>query len=352
MPVAWNGGPEVALPPVIVHRIGARSGDADGAERAREERLRWSESLLRLPLAWRETRGEGVKVAILDTGIDSDHPDLAGAVVDVRDFTGEGIEDQNGHGTHCAGIVAARANGVGFIGAAPRAELIVVKVLDRTGSGSLARVAAGIDWAVEAGADILSLSLAAERDDRELHRSVHAALAAGRCVIAAAGNSGALLANTIGYPGRYGSVITVAAHDAMGHPSGFSSRGPEIDFMAPGQEVWSTWLDGGYAQLSGTSMAAPFAAGLAALVLAKHRKAGQHATPVHDNQDLREHLLRMAAHAGWHDPARGHGPLLPFAYFAGDARPVGGTAAVGAAAVGAGRRARPRSRDAKRRRLG
>lgn len=326
MPIRRSDHRLVSLPPLRVHAVRTGPSVTDDAVRSREERLRWSESLLRLPLAWRQTQGEGVKVAILDTGIDADHPDLEGAVVDARDFTGEGIEDLNGHGTHCAGIVAARANGVGFIGAAPKAALIAVKVLDRNGQGTLARVAAGIDWAVEAGADILSLSLAAERDDRTLYRAVHAALAAGRCVIAAAGNSGALGANTIGYPGRYGSVVTVAAHDAMGHPSGFSSRGPEIDFMAPGQEIWSTWKEGGWAQLSGTSMAAPFVAGIAALILAKHRRPGRHATPVHDNEDLKEHLLRMAAHPGWHDPARGHGPLLPFAYFVGDARPVGGAA--------------------------
>ncbi len=323
-----DGDTEVALSPVIVHAI---LGPADRRARSaefREERLRWSETLLRLPLAWRETRGEGIKVAILDTGIDPDHPDLDGAVVAARDFTGEGIEDRNGHGTHCAGILAARANELGFIGAAPNCELIVAKVLDERGVGSLRQVAAGIDWAVAKGADILSLSLAAERDDRELYRAVHAALAAGRMVICAAGNNGALFANTIGYPGRYGSVITVAAHDALGHPSGFSSRGPQIDFMAPGQEIWSTWKDGGYAQLSGTSMAAPFVAGIAALVLAAHRKPGcRHATPIHDNEDLKEHLLRMAAHPGWHDPARGHGPLLPFAYFVPNARPLGRAAA-------------------------
>lgn len=317
-----EGDVEVALPPLIVHTVRSREARGRCGADVREERLRWAETLLRLPLVWRETRGEGIKVAILDTGIDTDHPDLAGAVVEARDFTGEGIEDENGHGTHCAGIVAARANGVGFVGAAPKCELIVAKVLDAVGRGTLARVAAGIDWAVAVGADILSLSLAAEADDRELYRAVHAALAAGKVVICAASNSGALGANTIGYPGRYGSVLTVAAHDALGHPSGFSSRGPEIDFMAPGQEIWSTWKEGGWAQLSGTSMAAPFVAGLAALVLAKHRKAGRHATPIHDNQDLKEHLLRMAAHPGWHDPARGHGPLLPFAYFVGDARPL------------------------------
>lgn len=339
-------GGAVALPPVIVHAVRGRGQRAGRAAQAREERLRWAETLLRLPLVWRETRGEGVRIAILDTGIDTDHPDLQGAVVEARDFTGEGIEDRNGHGTHCAGIVAARANGVGFVGAAPKCELVIAKVLDGDGRGTLAQVVAGIDWAVSVGADILSLSLAAERDDRELHRAVHAALAAGKVVICAAGNAGALLANSIGYPGRYGSVITVAAHDALGHPSGFSSRGPEIDFMAPGQEIWSTWKEGGWAQLSGTSMAAPFVAGLAALVLAKHRKPGPHATPIQDNEDLREHLLRMAAHPGWHDPARGHGPLLPFAYFVGDARPLGGRRA--GSAIEAGRRVA--SRRANRRR--
>jgi subtilisin family serine protease len=343
----WNRDAEVALPPVIVHAVRDREARRRHAAEAREERLRWAETLLRLPLVWRETRGEGIKVAILDTGIDADHPDLEGAVVEARDFTGEGIEDRNGHGTHCAGIVAARANGVGFVGAAPECELVVAKVLDGEGRGKLSQLVAGIDWAVEVGADILSLSLAAEADDRELHRAVHAALAAGRIVVCAAGNNGALGANTIGYPGRYGSVVTVAAHDAMGHPSGFSSRGPEIDFMAPGQEIWSTWKEGGWAQLSGTSMAAPFVAGLAALVLAKHRKPGRHATPILDNQDLKEHLLRMAAHPGWHDPARGHGPLLPFAYFLADARPL-----VEARAVrrGRGRQVGSLERDAKRRR--
>jgi len=345
----WNGDAEVALPPVIVHAVRDHGERGLRSQEAREERLRWAEALLRLPLVWRETRGEGIRVAILDTGIDSDHPDLAGAVVEARDFTGEGIEDRNGHGTHCAGIVAARANGVGFIGAAPKCELVVAKVLDGEGRGKLSQVVAGIDWAVESGADILSLSLAAEADDRELHRAVHAALARGKMVICAAGNAGALGANTIGYPGRYGSVLTVAAHDAMGHPSGFSSRGPEIDFMAPGQEVWSTWKEGGWAQLSGTSMAAPFVAGLAALVLAKHRKAGRHATPIHNNQDLKEHLLRMAAHPGWHDPARGHGPLLPFAYFLGDARPLGPVRATGRRR---GRSAPLLERGANRRRAG
>lgn len=307
--------PQAALPKVVVHQVVAAGDDLQQVADDRQERLRWSEDLLRLPLAWRETKGEGIKVAILDTGIDTGHPDLIGAVLDSVDLTGEGIGDLNGHGTHCAGIVAARANGVGFIGAAPEAQLLICKVLGNNGAGSLQAIAAGVGWAVESGADIISMSLGGTADSPALHEAIHRALALGRMVICAAGNSGALFTNAIGYPGRYGSVITVASHDQNGLPSGFSSRGPEIDLMAPGQEIWSTYKEGGYAKLSGTSMATPFVAGLAALILAKHRQPGEHATPVRNNEELKQHLLAMTAHPGYHDPAGGSGPLLPFASF-------------------------------------
>ncbi len=280
------------------------------------ERLRWAEELLRLPEVWRLTRGEGVRVAVLDTGIDPDHPDLADAIERTRDFTGEGIEDLNGHGTHCAGIVAARANGLGFVGTAPLSSLLVGKVLDGSGGGSIEGVAAAVEWAVTEGADILSMSLGSTVGSPSLYRAVHEALAKGVIIVCAAGNTGELFANNIGFPGRYGSVITVAAHDRFGQPSGFSSRGASIDFMAPGNDIWSTYRQGGYARLSGTSMATPFVAGLAALVLASHRAGGAHTTPIRNCEDMREHLLRMAAHPGHHDSARGHGPLSPFAYFA------------------------------------
>jgi len=306
---------EMRLPPYDLAELAL---DAEGlAEFAmqRGERLRWGEELLRLPEVWRRTRGEGVRVAVLDTGVDADHPDLQGAIAQTRDFTGEGIEDLNGHGTHCAGVIAARKNEIGFIGTAPMASLLIAKVLRNSGSGTLAMVADAVRWAAEEGADIISMSLGGPASSPALFEVIHKALARGTIIVCAAGNSGALFANSIGYPGRYGSVITVAAHDRHGQPSGFSSRGAEIDFMAPGHEIWSTFRQGGYAKLSGTSMATPFVAGLAALVLAKHRQAGDHSTPIRNCEDMRQHLLRMAAHPGHHDNARGHGPLLPFAYF-------------------------------------
>jgi subtilisin family serine protease len=306
---------EMRLPPYDLIDLAPNAEGLAPFAVERQERLRWGEQLLRLPEVWRRTRGEGVRVAILDTGVDPDHPDLGGAIQETRDFTGEGIEDLNGHGTHCAGIIAARRNEIGFIGAAPMATLLIGKVLRNGGSGTLQAVADGVRWATTQRADIISMSLGGMSDSPALFQAIHDALARGVIVVCAAGNAGALFTNSIGYPGRYGSVITVAAHDQHGQPSGFSSRGAEIDFMAPGHEIWSTYRQGGYAKLSGTSMAAPFVAGIAALVLAKHRQAGEHATPIRTCEDMRQHLLRMAAHPGHHDSARGHGPLLPFAYF-------------------------------------
>lgn len=306
---------ELRLPPYdLIDIVSSEAGLAPLATH-REERLRWAEQLLRLPEVWRRSRGQGVRIAVLDTGIDPTHPDLAGAIEQVRDFTGEGIDDLNGHGTHCAGIIAARQNGVGFIGTAPEASLLIAKVLRNSGGGTLQAVAEAVGWATAERVDVISMSLGGETDSPALYEAVHAALARGVIIICAAGNAGALFSNSIGYPGRYGSVITVAAHDQHGQPSGFSSRGAEIDFMAPGHEIWSTYRQGGYAKLSGTSMATPFVAGLAALILAKHRQPGQHSSPIRNCEDMRRHLLRMAAHPGHHDTARGHGPLLPFAYF-------------------------------------
>lgn len=304
------------LPKFKVEKIARKESYLERLSQTRQERLRWHEALLQLPSVWRQTRGQGVRVAVLDTGIDTKHPDLQGAVIGSRDFTGEGIEDGNGHGTHCAGIIAARQNRVGFIGAAPEAELLIGKVLRNDGRGWLGWITAGINWAVDQGADIISMSLGGPGTTDSLHSAVHGALAEGVVIMCAAGNSGQIYSNSMGYPARFGSVIAVGSHDHNGMPSGFSSRGGEIDFLAPGDGIWSTYKNGSYARLSGTSMATPFAAGLAALILAKHRDQARNRTPINNNEDMRQHLLRMAAHPGHHDSARGYGPLLPFNYFA------------------------------------
>lgn len=285
------------------------------AAKTEEERINWAESLLGIPDVWAQTMGSGVKVAVLDTGVDADHPDLKSAIVASHDFTGDGIEDHNGHGTHCAGIIGARMNDVGFVGVAPECDLMIGKVLNNAGQGNFDWIAAGVDWAVDGGADIISMSLGGPVSTHNLYQALHRALAEGRTILCAAGNEGSLALNNIGYPGRYGGVITVASHDMNGNRSGFSSRGGEIDVMAPGTNIWSTYRDGGYAELSGTSMATPFVAGLGALILSKHRQVPTSSTPVDNCEDMRAHLLRMAAHPGYHDNNTGYGPLQPFRYF-------------------------------------
>jgi len=280
-----------------------------------QERIDWAGGILNIPAIWQQTQGAGVKVAILDTGIDTEHPDLAKAIIASEDFTGDGIEDVNGHGTHCAGIVGARLNGVGFVGVAPQSELMIAKVLGNDGRGASQWVSAGIYWAVHNDADIISMSLGSATSDPQIYKAIQYALLKGVFVICAAGNEGALFSNSVGYPGRYGGVITVAAHDINGNPSGFSSRGGEVDVMAPGTEIWSTYKNGGYQSLSGTSMATPFVAGLAALITAKHKAIVSNKTPLDNNEDLKNHLLMMATHPGYHDNQTGYGPLQPFQYF-------------------------------------
>ena len=309
------------LPRIQVHRQVANTDQLDSVARQEEEQVNWAGSILGIPNVWVQTMGEGIKVAVLDTGIDLDHPDLKDGIAAVKDFTGDGVEDINGHGTHCAGIIGARLNDVGFVGVAPKTELLIAKVLGNDGSGAFSWIADGVLWAVEQGADIISMSLGGPISSHRLYQAIHVALAKGVMVLCAAGNEGSLFQNSIGYPGRYGGVITVASHDENGNRSGFSSRGGEIDVMAPGSNIWSTYVDGGYAELSGTSMATPFVAGLSALIVAKHRQNGEaNNTPVDNTEDLKSHLLWMAAHPGYHSNEEGYGPLQPFQYF-GSRRP-------------------------------
>jgi subtilisin family serine protease len=307
---------QYGLPRITVNQEIANISGLKAASETQKERINWAESLLGIPGVWTSTMGEGVKVAVLDTGVDQDHPDLKTAIIGTKDFTGDGVEDKNGHGTHCAGVIGARLNEVGFVGVAPKSQILVGKVLGNDGRGSLSWIADGIDWAVDQGAHIISMSLGGPSSSHLLFQAIHTALAKGVFIICAAGNEGSLFQNSIGYPGRYGGVITVAAHDRNGNRSGFSSRGGEIDVMAPGLNIWSTYKDGGYAELSGTSMATPFVAGLAALIAAKHMKEPKNNTPLQNNEDLRNHLLWMAAHPGYHENETGYGPLQPFQYFA------------------------------------
>ncbi len=266
------------------------------------ETMDWGLKLLGVPNAWKITRGSGVRVAVLDTGADQTHVergDLQGAVENLADFTGSrfGWIDFQGHGTHTAGTIGARQNNLGVIGVAPQCSLLIGKVLGDDGSGTSASVAAGIDWAVSQKADLISMSLGSPEPSPDIHAAILRAVKAGVFVVCAAGNEQdgqAASVDTVGYPARWPETVAVGAVDADGHVASFSSRGPEVDICAPGVDVLSTYLNGGYAKLSGTSMATPFVAGVVALAIAKHRAAAGGDSPLITPAQMIEHLTKYA----------------------------------------------------------
>jgi hypothetical protein len=183
--------------------------------------------------------GAGIKVAVIDTGIDCGHQDLAGGCVYGANFVnGSQPFDDNGHGTHVGGIIAARQNGVGVVGVAPEATVYAVKVMDSTGSGSWSNVAMGIDWAVRNGMHVINMSLGAHDREPGGGRCGRAGGGCGRLVVASAGNSGCC--NTVGYPAAYDGVLAVAAVDSSEMLAGFSSTGPQVDIAAPGVGIRSS----------------------------------------------------------------------------------------------------------------
>jgi subtilisin family serine protease len=280
---------------------------------ATAETIDWGLKLLGIPPLWKETQGEGIKVGVLDTGIALEHPDLQPAILEARDFTRSpsAAYDAQGHGTHVSGIIAARRNAHGIVGVAPESKIITAKVLNDDGAGSSQDIVAGIRWAVEAGADILSMSLGSPEPDEEIHQALLDAISKGIFVITAAGNEGPEL-DTVGYPAGFPEMVAVGSIDRKKKLSRFSSRGRQVDVVAPGDQITSCYPPRGYAVLSGTSMATPFVSGVVALALSKHRKMGGR-TPLRTQQDLIEHLCRTSADAGSTglDPLYGWGILDP-----------------------------------------
>lgn len=237
------------------------------------EVLPWGVDRIDAELVHPYNEGTGIKIAIIDTGIDYDHPDLDANYKGGYDFVNGDSDpmDDEGHGTHVAGIVAAElGNGIGVIGVAPEAYLYAVKVLDSSGSGYLSDVIAGIEWAVNNGMQIASMSLGTSTDYQSLHDACDVAYAAGVLLVAAAGNDGNPPGKgaNVGYPAAYSSVIAVGATDDEDSRARWSSTGAELELMAPGVNIYSTYWDDTYATLSGTSMACPHVTGTAALVFA------------------------------------------------------------------------------------
>lgn len=240
----------------------------------------WSHTNLGIQeLHERGVRGDNVVIAICDTGVDVNHPDLRDRLIADfhRDFTRSpsGFVDRQGHGTHCSGIAFAAANGDGIIGCAPGARGFAVKVLSDQGSGASSWIAAGIRYAADRGADIISLSLGGPGADPQTRAAIQYAIGLGAWVVCAAGNDGR---QTSSYPGHYPESIAVAATDRNNARASFSTINQENDIAAPGVSILSTLPNGRYGTMSGTSMATPGVAGCLALVRGELKKVGKKAT--------------------------------------------------------------------------
>lgn len=218
------------------------------------------------PVAWASAKGTGIKVATVDSGVASAHPDLAGKVEAQKDFlNGDPVaEDTIGHGTHVgATIAAATNNDEGIAGGCPNCRLIVAKALDLSG-GSASDISKAIRWSVNEGAKVVNVSSAGPADE-ELESAVDYAEDNGTVVVAAVTNQGG--ADTKYYPAAYDTVLAVAATDESDKIASPSCHGHWVDVVAPGTDIISASLDGGYRSDSGTSFAAPQVAALAALLV-------------------------------------------------------------------------------------
>jgi len=237
-----------------------------------EQVVPWGIEEVRAIAAHQINRGSGVIVCVVDTGIDRDHPDLAGNIVGGQDFTGaEDYQDGHGHGTHVAGTIAAADNSIGVIGVAPEAKIFVARVLDSSGSGFSSDIADGIVSCVNAGALVINMSLGSTSPSTIVHDALIFAQNSGVISVCAAGNN----FGSVEWPAAFEECIAVSAVDRTLELADFSSRGPEISFTAPGVKVNSTTLNDSYAEFSGTSMAAPHTAGVFALMLSSRRSVVQ-----------------------------------------------------------------------------
>ncbi|MFB5661898.1 S8 family peptidase [Alteribacillus sp. HJP-4] len=250
--------------------------------KAADENIPQGIEMIKAPKLWEEDfKGKGNVVAVIDTGCQPDHPDLKDRIIDGRNFTDDyngdknNFSDNQGHGTHVAGTVAASLDDQGVVGAAPEVSLLILKALSGEGYGSYQGIIDAIHYAVDWRGDngervrVISMSLGGPNDIPEMHEAIIRAVDNNIVVVCAAGNEGDANEATeeIAYPGYYKEVVQVGAVDFDKNLAEFTNFNDEIDLVAPGVNVLSTYLQNEYARLSGTSMATPHVAGAAALII-------------------------------------------------------------------------------------
>ncbi|TLS37959.1 S8 family peptidase [Pseudalkalibacillus caeni] len=278
--------------------------------------------MIKAPSIWKDSdMGEGVVVAVLDTGCQTDHPDLRDRIIGGRNFTSDyggnpyNFYDNHYHGTHVAGTIAASYNGQGVAGVAPKAKLLILKVVTSDGSSSYQNLIDGINYATNwrgprgEKVSVMSMSLGGSKDDPDLHKAIKRAVENDLLVVCAAGNEGDGKTGTIerGYPGYYKEVVQVGAVDMKGRLADFTNTNEEVDLVAPGVDVLSTYKDGKYAKLSGTSMATPHVSGAAALLINQFQKENGRKP---SEAELYAQLIKRTRSLGMSQRGQGNGLLL------------------------------------------
>lgn len=297
---------KTTLPPFKVEQVTGALSQVQG----------WGIKQLNVPATWTVTKGEFKTALVIDTGFTS-HSDLVGAVIKEHSKSfiprESYVDDEQGHSTHCCGIIGARNNNEGMVGVAPACNILTAKALDSQGTGSMRALEQALEYAILIKPDVVSMSLGSPQGTARIHNLIKKLYAMDIPVICAAGNSGRR--NDVNYPAKYPETIAVTAFDKNGKAARFNSTGSQVDVSAPGVDIYSTWLGNGYAKLSGTSMACPFITGLVLLLLAKHEKqekeTGKNDCKTVDQ--VKQHLIKYADDKGvvGRDNVWGYGVVDP-----------------------------------------
>ena len=297
---------KTTLPPYTVENVVSSLSQVDG----------WGIKKLHVPDTWKVSQGKGKVALVIDTGF-SDHIDLEAGMDKSRSrsfINSESyIDDKQGHSTHVCGIIGARNNSHGMVGVAPLCTIITAKALDRNGTGSMKALERALQYAVDLKPDIVSMSLGAPQGNRKIHSYIKQLYEMNIPVVCAAGNSGR--SNDVNYPAAYPETIAVTAFDENGRPARFNSTGSQVDVAAPGVNIYSTWTNGTYSSISGTSMACPFVTGVLLLLLAKH-EAQENETGLNDCKtvaQIKQHLQKYSTDKGviGKDSTWGYGMINP-----------------------------------------
>jgi major intracellular serine protease len=231
----------------------------------------WEIKKFNIEKEWLLSQGEGIKIAVIDTGCDLYHPDLKDNLIQGKNFISKTDPiDDNGHGTHVSGTIAAQNNSTGIVGVAPKSKIIPIKALNSEGNGNNSIIAKAIVWAANNNANFITMSLGSPYDSSEIKSAINHANKKGCVVFCAAGNSGP--DTEIMYPARYNNTIAIGSIGQQLNRSQFTCAGEELDFLSPGENILSCMPNNNYAIMSGTSMANPFAVGCAALAASYAKK--------------------------------------------------------------------------------